>query len=53
MFMRMSFIFLSSVTLLHVLVFGRGAGRIAEKRKTLVTPQDDEYHEAFAAELEE
>ena len=28
------------------------AGRIAEKRKALVTPQEDEDNEAFAAELE-
>jgi hypothetical protein len=29
------------------------AGRLAERRMTLPTPQDDEDHEAFAAELEE
>jgi hypothetical protein len=29
------------------------AGRLAEKRKTLATPQDDEDHEAFAADVEE
>jgi hypothetical protein len=28
------------------------AGRLAERRMTLPTPQDDEDHEAFAAELE-
>jgi hypothetical protein len=29
------------------------AGRLAEKRKTFATPQDDEDHEAFAADVEE